>query len=101
MWSASAKMNTARFDHGMAVYKGDVTAMFKVPTGECGCCVRAFHTCHSVHVFAGRVLVYGGGDVHNDNLASVEMLSVDRRVWQTLPTRMFYADSRFASVPLP
>lgn len=41
----------------------------------------------------GRALVYGGVDVNTVLLSSVEMLSVDGRAWQTLPTRMFVADS--------
>jgi len=56
---------------------------------------------HGMAVYKGRVLVYGGIDVNNQILSSVEMLSVDGHTWQTLPTAMFAADYRFSSVPLP
>jgi hypothetical protein len=46
------------------------------------------------------VFVYGGTGINFNDLASVEMLSTDERVWQTLPTLMFHADSAFSSVPL-
>ena len=49
----------------------------------------------------GRVFVYGGHNVNDIYMASVEMLSTDRHVWQPLPSPMFAADFYFSSVPLP
>src|SRR5205823_6104254 len=78
-WSAAAQLNTARFTHGMAVYKGVRIALF----------VRII-----LFGNAGRVLVYGG--YGNGALATVEMLSIDGQTWATLPTPMFKADYFFA-----
>lgn len=56
----------------------------------------------NVHVIAGRVLVYGGGDgVHGYVLSSVEMLVIDKSAWIKLPTPMFVADWSFSTVALP
>jgi hypothetical protein len=52
------------------------------------------------HIRVGRVLVYGGNDVNGNAMSSIEMLSVDGRAWNTLPTNIFAADAHFASVPL-
>ncbi len=49
----------------------------------------------------GRVLVYGGQNTNRTALASVEMLTLDGKGWQTLPTPMFTASDYLLSVPMP
>ena len=61
VWTpTAANMNTARCQHGMALYKGRITlSLFEFQFA------------------AGRVLVYGGRDLNGASLASVEMLAAD------------------------
>jgi hypothetical protein len=81
VWSPAAQMNTARYGHGMAVYKG----AFVLPTYSLLPCLFV----------TDRVFVYGGGG------GRVEMLSIDNQTWSFLPKHMHAATSFFASVPLP
>jgi hypothetical protein len=79
-WTTAPSLNTARAGHGMAVYKG----------------ARTYSRTHAF--CAGRVLVYGGLDVKDNILSSVEVLSSTDGKWQQLPTQLYHGDDIFASV---
>jgi N-acetylneuraminic acid mutarotase len=56
---------------------------------------------HGMCEYKGSVYVYGGNNINNEKLASVEQLATGASAWTTLPAPMFAADVAFASVPLP